>query len=135
MKKHLAAAAVILGISTLVGIVPPIIVGTLTLTSCASSTARAPIEEAKLIFAQTSIAYEAGMLTAQDLRRAHQLNDAQWSRVDQAQKIAQTYSSVVRSMLSVWQVGGSKPGDYDAAIRKLLNAVAEISATNHEVKP
>lgn len=96
---------------------------------------RSAIDQAKLTYADASLAYETAMLSLQDARRAHLVTDAQWSRVDQAQANVRTYAPLVRTALDLWEQSGSKPDSYAAALSKLLAAFAEVQAVKGEVKP
>jgi len=95
---------------------------------------RTPLETAKLAYVDSSLAYEAGMLSVQDARAAHLVTDAQWQRVEAAQSEVRRYQPLVRSALQLWEANGAKPTSYDDLIVRLLNAVADITRVLSEVK-
>jgi hypothetical protein len=110
------------------------------ITGCASvanapDVKRSPLEIAELAYAEGSIGYEFGMTAVVDARAARLISDAQWTRVDQAQKLVRQYAPMVRSGLDLWRATGSKPTSFDEAMSKLAAAFSEVTAIRSEVKP
>jgi hypothetical protein len=106
------------------------------ITGCASAPVeRTPLEKAKLAYADGSLAYEFGMLAIVELRAARLVNDAQWSRVEQAQTVARQYAPLVRAGLDLWTATGQEPEELNAAFQKLWRAFSEIKAVKAEVQP
>jgi hypothetical protein len=106
----------------------------LCLSACTTTAAKSPLDVAKLSYADTSLAYQTAMLSLQDARAAHLMNDAQWSRVERAQFLVQKFAPIVRQGLDLWEQTGQKPTTYDATMLKLANAIAELAAVRSEVQ-
>lgn len=102
----------------------------LFLTACTfgSHVQRTPLEDAELAYAQTSIAYEATMLSLQDARALGRATfpDSAWSRVEDLQKIVQRYTPNVRSLLNLWRTAGTKPATFDETLTKIADAGVEL---------
>jgi len=112
-----------------------------TLTSCAtysastSSIERSPLEQAKLTYVAGSLDYDFALKVVKELRAASAVNDAQWSRIEQAALIAQEWAPLVESMLEAWEKFGNQPRDFAAAMGKLAMAFSEVVSVKREVQP
>lgn len=111
-----------------------LIVGCAGLTQKPDTTPRSPLEIAELTYVQGSVFYAAGMESLQTLRAQHRVSDAQWARIDVAQKIVQEYVPTYSALLDLWRATGSKPAGFDAAATKVQGAGADIAAVLSEVK-
>ena len=117
-----------------------VVLVSLLVVGCASTSTKSPVETAKLSYADASLAYEAAMMTIQDARANHHVTDAQWNQVVNAQKEVQKYAPVVRSALDLWAATGTQPASYNDAVASFAAAIAQItsvakSVNTPEVKP
>ena len=99
-----------------------IIAGTI---GCASS-ARSPLETAKLAYADAAFGYEAAMQSLTELRAAHRVTDAQWAEIDRVQHVVQTTAPQLRASLDLWEAIGTEPSSYQATQHSFTAAVAEL---------
>ena len=120
--------------ATLTLIFAVLLVGCAGLTTKPDATPRTPLEIAELTYVQGSVFYKAGMESLQSLRAERKVSDAQWARIDAAQKIVQTYATQYSNLLAAWRATGKKPDGFDAAATRVQGAGADIAAVLAEVQ-
>jgi hypothetical protein len=110
----------------------------MVITACAPASVggvqRSPLEKAKLAYADSSIAYEAGMEAIVAARSAHLVTDEQWAAVDKAQAVVRAVTPRWRAALTLWADSGTQPPSYSAVVAEVAEAVRTISKVAAEVK-
>lgn len=91
---------------------------------------RSDLETAELRYAQSSIAYEATMISLQDARALGRevFPDAQWQRVMDLQMLVQRHTPTVRSLLNLWRTSGEKPANIGEVLDKIVGAGVELTS-------
>lgn len=84
---------------------------------------RSPLWRAQMAFTGASIDYEAVMNSAQELRAAGKITDAQWKNIDALQIVVARYAQIAHTLLEQWQESGLKPEGYDAAFANVEASV------------